>query len=855
MIIIVNFKKMKKTRILSVLALASMMAACSNEEIVVSEKVQQDLSVRPVVENSTIADANESRMAITGAYRPQFEDGDKIGAVLIDEPTYATKTAYNTSKTNGIASISLYNIVNGLGSNYPYERVEGAWYTQAELVEGNYMFYAPYNAANSSVRFNPVVKVPAKQTVTSQTSAIEEFAASGEIVKVGYAFMDAEGSMKPSVAMQDVFAYPLITLKNSFKGYLFGERVAGAMTPVLYEGDIKVDSIQITTGSSVVVEAALQYGDNLNYPATSQATGIVGELRNVNGANTNDWYVNWANAYTGDILSTNEVKSRTTITTLVLNKTLAKGDVETFNVVLPAKAYGQNLKAKVFVTIGTKQYEICSNVALDNTAWDATNKKLNFTSAAAYSKNFTSVATSGVTLVKAQQYPVEVYNTNGTLKEGADALMTIDLVGGELTGYATATQASQITGTSVAQAAFEYDPATPAATGISNNAELINWFKNTVRNTNLTEVADAGNVTKKTQFNLLAENTVTINAELIDALAAHNVTGSIQFTSLLPIAKDVMISDATVNQSGTEAIVTFQSVASENTFMVLIPVQNAPANITANGNYVMGNTAINIVNSGDDTDPLTNVNIINVAGIAASIDLDAIKDAAYISTLNNLGTLTLTSGMDAGQLVVYNNGTMTNTLKTNAKIYNYGTLTNNGTLMTACYNDGTITTGTSSITKIDGGEGDVNNQNLATVNVSAGSQTVYYTHTGNFTSRNTQIAATTGINKLIVTGNYAPATNWTFTSPLKNCSVNTIQVGGSAVDVSLYSTIDMSAVKFIFGQDVTITGAATGTTLTGCTFYSDDNITLNNVNATGNYYHITTGGTGEVHEGEWSTWN
>ena len=252
---------MKKTRILSVLTLASLMAACSNEEIVVSEKIQQDLSVRPLVENTTIGDAIESRMAITGAYRPQFVDGDKIGAVLIDEPTYTSKTNYNTLKRNGATSISLYNIVNGLGSNYPYERVEGAWYTQAELVEGNYMFYAPYNAANSSVRFNPVVKVPAKQTITSQTSAIEEFAASGEIVKVGYAFMDAEGSMKPSVAMQDVFAYPLITLKNSFKGYLFGERVAGAMTPVLYEGDIKVDSIQITTGSPVVVEAALAYGD------------------------------------------------------------------------------------------------------------------------------------------------------------------------------------------------------------------------------------------------------------------------------------------------------------------------------------------------------------------------------------------------------------------------------------------------------------------------------------------------------------------------------------------------------------------------------------------------------------------
>lgn len=855
---------MKKTRILSVAALATIMAACSNEEIAVLENnaLQQDLNIRPLVENTAILDGVESRMEVTGSYRPQLVDGDKIGAALIDDAAYTDKADYQAKKELGKTAEELYNIAGKIYSNYPYEKVDGAWYTQASLVEGNYMFYAPYNAANSFIRTAPVVKLPAKQTVTSKTSAIDEFAASGEIVKVGYAFMDAEGSMRPSVAMQDVFAYPLITLKNNFKGYLFDQRtsVAGYGVPTLYQGEIKVDSIQIyksaagnvASADDVIVEAGLKFGTA--DIAANQTEGLVYALRDVEGANTNPWYAEWLQAYTGDILGTDEVVERQVITTLVLGKTLAQGAVETFNVVMPAMAYGKNLCATVYVTIGEKQYQINNSVTLDASSahWTADEPALDYTGVTDATIKFNNVSETGVTLVKAQQYPAEGYNISGTAKEDAASLLTINLVGGEATGYAGAEAYTEIEAT-VVQAAFEWDPAAPTAYGIANNEQLINWFKNTERNTILQETPVA-DIDQKNEFNLLVENTVTINAALVDALADYNGGGSIVFTSLLPIANDVRVTN--VVPDGSVANVTFESLASEESFTITIPVEEAPAAIDADGNYIVDtNVVTSVTKVVDGEETLTNVNLFVTATATGNIALTNIKDAANISTINNIGTLNINADMDASALTIINSGEMTLAAanQTNATIINYGTFNNNGMMRTAGINNAAIVAGAGSTTKIAGGEGTVNNNVAATVAVTGGTQTVSYT-LGDITNAQTDIAATTGINKLIVTGNVTANDSKYLLKPLKNFTVSEMEIQGTAVTTS-FASADLAGLTIKFTQVVTWTGATAGTTLTNCTFVTDDNVNLTNVTASGTISPITPGTEVEVVAGAWSSWN
>lgn len=861
---------MKKTRILSVLALASMVAACSNEEIVVSEKVQQDLSVRPVVENSTIADANESRLAVTGKYRPGFQDGDKLGAVLIDEPVYTSQNNYAALKgyPNYVPTIELYNVVEKAYSNYPYERVDGAWYTQAELVEGNYMFYAPYNEANSSIRSTPVVKLPMKQTVTSKTSAIDEFAASGEIVKVGYAFMDASGSMRPTVAMQDVFAYPTITLKNNFKGYLFDKRsgYSATLTPTLYEGEIRVDSIQIfvnngsgniKTTKDDLTQAALKFGDGTHSFADDMVSGLVYTLRDADGANSNPWYVNaYSNAFTDDILDdAKQNKTRKVLTTLVLGKTMAKGATETFNVVLPAREYGDDLSARVIVTIAGKQYQI-NNAYLNNTAWTVADKALVATAKDATTW-FTNSSNS-VTLVKAQQYPAEEYTVDGEEKTIAGQTMVIDLKGGVLSGYATAEAAGDITPATV-QAGFEWDPTAPVATGISTNAELISWFKNTTRGAQYQEVASA-DLTSDVKFNLLANNSLKINAELIEALYTANfinntVTGSLEFSSILPIASDVRMTQ--VAQSGSKATITFVSLAAPTKYYkITIPVATATANITANGNYILDGTTITKVNSGNTSAPLTKVNIINPAATTTTIDLTAITDGAYISSLNNLGTLKL-DDLQGGQLTIVNSATLEliDGKKTNAVINNVSNFNNNGTLMVPAINNGTITTDATSTTKVSAGTGTISNTDLGAVSVTGGTQTVTYTHTGDLTQvfKNatgyTYIPATAGINKLIVTGDIVVSSPSVITTPIVGSVVTEIEMRGTNFTTN-FVTGDLSAVTLNFTQNTSWNGLADGTTITDCKLYTTKKITLTNVSATG----TRTGTGGSIQVGDWSSW-
>ena len=487
---------MKTTKILSTVALAALMAACSNEEWAVLDQGKvnnQDLSIRPLVENTAITVSGDAatRMNVPGKYRPGFVDGDKLGACLIDVPTYGSKKDYDDAMLVGTPAVNLYKVVEQIQTNYPYEMKDGAWYTQASLVEGSYMFYAPYNE-NNNKRYPVIAKLPAVQHVTSKTSAIEEFANSGDVVKVGYLFMNASSSMKPSVEMHDLFAYPLITVKNNFKGYLFGTRAAAAtrdaVVPTYYDGKVTLKSIQlfVTSDGNVkataddVVEAPILFGDGTyTNAALMSGGGLIANLRNDFGANSNVWYKDgYESAYTYDVLNTaptaKDVKKRKLLTTIELDEELVQEGETQFNIVLPAKAYAQGLSARVIVEIEGKQYEINAATVEANAYWANNSWKLDISGITDRTAAFTNTISDGVTLLKSLQYPAQEYNTDGSEKDIKGSLMTLELTGGVLAGWNSTTALAAPAGTANVQAAFEWNPEAPAAVGISNNEELIN---------------------------------------------------------------------------------------------------------------------------------------------------------------------------------------------------------------------------------------------------------------------------------------------------------------------------------------------------------------------------------------------
>lgn len=135
---------MRTKHLLIALALPLGFAACSQEEIVSNENLN-DAANRRTVENVVLNFEGEaaSRMIYNGDYT--WEAGDQYGACLMDEIT----EYYRLSYANGAAKTwnDWFTIVDYIHTNYPFtKQSRGGWTSEAVMSEGNYFFYYPYNS-------------------------------------------------------------------------------------------------------------------------------------------------------------------------------------------------------------------------------------------------------------------------------------------------------------------------------------------------------------------------------------------------------------------------------------------------------------------------------------------------------------------------------------------------------------------------------------------------------------------------------------------------------------------------------------------------------------------------------------
>ena len=731
----ININKMKKKTLFSLLMASTLVVGCQQEELAGIEKAASvDLGNRPSLGAVSLTTGDPAtRMALNESnnYSWKWEEGDKLGAAIVDMPNATTLNGADLSATGGEDYCSLswtyaeyvkgkvqqtapgrpwvtakqagvkiedyYTMNTGseISSNYPYIKVGGAWTTQANLVEGNYVFYAPYDKGHLT-RQPLVITLPMEQDCSTESKALTDFYGGKTPVAIGNAFLaapdNADEIIEPSVDMTNIFAYPLITIKNNFNGFLFDG--AAAVSNKFWSSDvaktytmklIKVEIYDATHPENLDYKRALdapayktqvaagwnktRKADGTKIFTTGETSKILAATGDYNEATyagypqtqalarANAGYATEYLSGTSDIISNYQVKH---ITCDLGGKELANGEEYKFYVVMPAEEYENNLYAKVTVEINGKRYIIlnrAADLAIDETVDSPTLGKANFadreigTALADYNFRDVKHGDVGARLVRGQRYPAgEVLEDASAVKSFAGTMMTINLTGGKK------------------QAAYAMRVA-PVTTykGITSNADFIEHITmNVQRGVSLTENNSVATV-DRSEWNaediaFAPNNTVVINAELVKALFSRlydnrgTATGDVLTlnTTSLPIASDVKVA---LKSGTTYTFTTFDGVSYDIDFGALInttgtALKNGINTVSSAVTLARANNKVTgaVVFVSGATATLNAVDGITAINVAATGGLNVNKSTAAL--INNAGAITIGA---TGELTNANN--------------------------------------------------------------------------------------------------------------------------------------------------------------------------------------------------------
>ena len=360
---------MRTKHVLMTMALPLAFAACTSEEF---ESYDNNVSLAQRTEIGQVDLSFGYGEADTRWDAGLNEEvSDVLGAALIDAPKDAPINDPDKGKWE-----THFNITDYISTNYPYTFNGERWTSPAKLVEGSYLFYAPY-ANDHQVRTAIEYAAPVKQNVTVENGKVVAMSGIADMGKnftnpfyFGYKFFDAtDDNRNVQVGLRHVFAYPKFTLKNE-------------------------------TGEPVTITRILVKDENNSIPAegefnNSEIAKVMNNTEEGWGAaqNLNMQY----NLKTTDLLRTTNAETYKT-TNLVradLDEavTIADGASMEVNIVMPAMAFAQNKMTVYFVTESGKAYT-------------------------------GSNSTTTINLVPGRTYPAEDYQQNGTLKSSAGQLLT-----------------------------------------------------------------------------------------------------------------------------------------------------------------------------------------------------------------------------------------------------------------------------------------------------------------------------------------------------------------------------------------------------------------------------------------------
>lgn len=201
---------MRTKHLLIALALPLGFAACSQEEIVSNENLNNTAN-RKTVENVTLNFESEAASRMIYQY-PNYvwEAGDQYGACLMD--IIPDMTNYLNSS---LSWYSKFEIVDYIHTNYPFtKQVSGGWTSEAVMSEGNYFFYFPYNS-NMGGKRSPIKLQMPTAVLERGDKAMSVF---NDQLFVGYSKIVADPEKEHdvvNVTMEPVLAAAGFHMKNT----------------------------------------------------------------------------------------------------------------------------------------------------------------------------------------------------------------------------------------------------------------------------------------------------------------------------------------------------------------------------------------------------------------------------------------------------------------------------------------------------------------------------------------------------------------------------------------------------------------------------------------------------------------
>ena len=665
---------MRTKHLLMTMALPLAFAACTSDEF---ESFDQGDSLKNRKEIGQVALAFDNGDALTRwTAGMQPEVNDRVGAVLIDD---LTSTEYNEKDPISNYTPSETQIY----SNYMYENDgNDVWYTNANLVEGGYYFYAPYVAHQG--RGLMKLETPVVQTLDVENgkivgnSAIVNFIESESTpFYIGYKFLSAaESNVNVKVKMRHIFAYPRFIFKNAT------------------DEEITLDRIMIQSKGNLLVESGDLYNPNIGGKRgklyitgeqTDEAIAAEVAKKDEKDAPFKTWG-EWSQVFseneipdglgTEDLL--NDAK-KTSVIRIDLEEPVkvAKGETVSFGVVMPAAQFADGELEVHYVTTDDEAY--------------------------------TWVNDGQVTTMLGDANVAEDYNDNGELK-GADPKFSFD--------------------------AKEVNKGFDLINLVTSTQELINVIDENQSSTKDLKITLAG---EDIEFNEDVMAAVSrLKTQSLELKGIINIVGGETEEEVLDIDHKVLFGDVIVKKGYTKfnhSSLTYKSVKVEEDATLNIASKGNTSNavITNYGNLEVATSVGNVKNYGNvEVLEKGNVSFISIENEDAKTTTVTYNEKAEVTisgvinyNIVNNGKLTIASNtvLEAGLTnegeitmagAATNNGTLTN----NGTIYGTQILTNAGTVNNNDYIQCAITN--AEVHKAAAGE----TQKVYTVNANEGAKFV-----------------------------------------------------------------------------------------------------------------------------------
>lgn len=643
---------MRTKYFLTALALPAVFAACTSDEFDILNS-KEEMKNRIELQNVSFGMSEASTRLVQGDTFNEllFQNNDGMGASLIDVPN----GTWGTSESD---HVKWYNLnTDKVQTNYRYNYADGSWTSQANLVEGNYMFYMPYG--NTQSRGAMLTNLPTTQALakgangeySTFSDVIAQSVENGAPLVAGYKFLkEGDSNTKLELTLQHLYAYPKITLANT----------TGA--------DVEISQLILSSATPFIVSAPFKYAATANQTAYTEADGSNNSFVDcffdaataTDGVNGNwskdeidDTEAKATSELLGSPVATVGTSGQISIQLPDNKLTIKKGENFSFYVVIPAGDYTSTnaLEVSLYTTDGKSG----------------------------------KVTLGEATMNPGKRFPVEEYTANG---------VTIATKGDLLTGAITTLNDA-------------------GGVAVSDNAALIAAI-NAFAPTNEKKVLDIRIVGDGVSINnlvasVLKNKTSAVNSTEINFLsdAVIENAGALETTSNITVTFE-----GNVTMKGASTIDITKGV--EFTTGKTVTVAEG-ANVTLKGTMagvvVKNNGTLNV------SDALTVASVANAGTLNLSNTLTAAVEntgtvAATTASASIVGAVANKGSFSVAKGAIYAQGTGAFTNAKDATLTNLGTITSTGTIV----NNGTIVNGaanntTASLTASE--TGSINN-NLVT---------------------------------------------------------------------------------------------------------------------------------------------